>query len=72
MESRMIYTAIRRTPKLNNVNLVDKYYPINKGYIYSITDNNGKKYIGSSNKPEKRWAEHCLMVGVCTGATLMG
>ena len=58
MESRMIYTAITRAKKLSQVNLVDKYYPFQKGYIYAITDNNGNKYIGSSNNANSRWQQH--------------
>ena len=58
MEESMIYTAITRANKLCNVNLVDKYYPMNKGYIYSITDSNGKKYIASSNNANARWEQH--------------
>ena len=58
MEQCMIYTAITRSNKLSQVNLVDKYYPFQKGFIYSITDDNGKKYIGSSTNAYSRWQQH--------------
>ena len=58
MEESMIYTAITRAKKLCNVNLVDKYYPMSKGYIYSIKDSNGKQYIGSTTNYTNRWEQH--------------
>ena len=58
MEESMIYTAITRAKKLCNVNLVDKYYPMSKGYIYSIKDSNGKQYIGSTANYTNRWEQH--------------
>ena len=54
----MIYTAITRSTKLSHVNLVDKYYPFQKGFIYSITDDNGKKYVGRSTNAYSRWQQH--------------
>jgi hypothetical protein len=30
---------------------------MNKGYIYSITDDNGKKYIDSSSDANARWEQ---------------
>ncbi len=30
------------------------------GYIYEITDNDNKVFIGSSNTPDKRWVKHII------------
>ena len=40
---------------------MDTYLKPEIGYIYKITDTNGKIYTGSSNTPDKRcqWASHC-------------
>ena len=51
-----------RSTKKSNINFIDTYLQPETGYIYKITDNNNKVYIGSSNTPEKRWVEHCRCV----------
>ena len=35
-----------------------EYLKSEVGYIYTITDNNNKVYIGSSNTPDQRWEQH--------------
>ena len=44
-----------RSTKKSNINFIDTYLQPETGYIYKITDNNNKVYIGSSNTPDKRW-----------------
>ena len=59
---KLLYTAMSRSTKKSNINFIDTYLQPETGYIYKITDNNNKVYIGSSNTPDKRWVEHCRCV----------
>ena len=58
-DKKLLYTAMSRSTNKSNINFIDIYLKSEVGYIYKITDNNNKVYIGSSNTPEKRWVEHC-------------
>ena len=55
---KLLYTAMSRSTKKSNINFIDTYLQPETGYIYKITDNNNKVYIGSSNTPDKRWEQH--------------
>ena len=59
---KLLYTAMSISTQKSNINFIDTYLQPETGYIYKITDNNNKVYIGSSNTPEKRWVEHCRCV----------
>jgi tRNA A37 threonylcarbamoyladenosine biosynthesis protein TsaE len=61
-DKKLLYTAMSRSTQKSNINFIDTYLKPSKGYIYKITDVNGKYYIGSSNNPDKRWVEHCRCV----------
>ena len=56
---KLLYTAMSRSTNKNNINFIDIYLKSEVGYIYTITDNNNKVYIGSTNTPDQRWVEHC-------------
>jgi hypothetical protein len=47
----------RRTNK-SNINFIDIYLESVACYIYKVTDNINKVYIGSTNTPDQRWVEH--------------
>ena len=47
-----------RSTKKSNINFIDTYLQPEIGYIYKITSDTGKIYIGSSNTPDKRWEQH--------------
>ena len=42
-----------RSTKKGYINLIDYKPEVLTGYIYTITDSKGKKYIGSTNKQKK-------------------
>jgi hypothetical protein len=56
---KLLYTAMSRSTNKCNINFIDIYLKSEIGYIYTITDNNNKVYIGSTNSPDQRWVEHC-------------
>ena len=47
-----------RSTKKSYINLIDYKPQVSIGYIYKITDSNGKIYIGSTNDYKKRWKQH--------------
>ena len=47
-----------RSTKKSYINLIDYRPEVLTGYIYKITDNKGKIYIGSTNDFKKRWKQH--------------
>ncbi len=47
-----------RSTKKTNINLIDYKPKVSTGYIYKITDNRGKNYIGSTNDYKKKWRQH--------------
>ncbi len=51
-----------RSTNKSNINFIDIYLKSEVGYIYKITSESGKIYIGSTNTPDKRWVEHCRCV----------
>ena len=61
-DKKLLYTAMSRSTQKSYVNFIDTYLQHETGYIYIITDNNNKVYIGSTNTPEKRWVEHCRCI----------
>ena len=59
---KLLYTAMSRSTNKSNINFIDIYLKSEVGYIYTITDNNNKVYIGSTNSPDQRWVEHCRCI----------
>jgi hypothetical protein len=68
---KLLYTAMSISTNKSNIDFIDIYlkselyvgYTIITsilivGYIYTITDNNNKVYIGSTNSPDQRWEQH--------------
>jgi len=51
---KLLYTAMSRSTNKSNINFIDIYLKSEVGYIYTITDNNNKVYIGSTNSPDQR------------------
>jgi hypothetical protein len=54
----LLYTSMSRSTKKSYINLIDYKPEVLTGYIYKITDNKGKEYIGSTNDFKKRWKQH--------------
>jgi len=54
----LLYTSMSRSTKKSYINLIDYKPEVLTGYIYKITDNKGKVYIGSTNDFKKRWKQH--------------
>ena len=54
----LLYTSMSRSTKKSYINLIDYKPQVSIGYIYKITDSNGKIYIGSTNDYKKRWKQH--------------
>jgi hypothetical protein len=54
----LLYTSMSRSTKKSYINLIDYKPEVFKGYIYKITDDKGKIYIGSTNDFKKRWKHH--------------
>ncbi len=44
--------------KKSYIKVIDYKPEVLTGYIYKITDSQGKKYIGSTNDYKKRWKQH--------------
>ena len=61
-DKKLLYTAMSRSTQKQNINFIDTYLKPEIGYIYKITSENGKIYIGSTNNPDKRWVDHCKCV----------
>jgi hypothetical protein len=61
-DKKLLYTAMSRNTNKRNINFIDIYFKSEVGYIYTITDNNNKVYIGSTNTPDQRWVEHCRTI----------
>ena len=57
-DKKLLYTAMSRSTNKSNINFIDIYLKSEVGYIYTITDNNNKVYIGSTNSPDQRWEQH--------------
>ena len=57
-DSKLLYTAMSRSTKKSFINFIKHYPQTTKGFIYKVTNENGKVYIGSTNEPAKRWKEH--------------
>jgi predicted GIY-YIG superfamily endonuclease len=55
---KLLYTAMSRSTQKSNINFIDICLEPVIGYIYKITDNNNKVYIGSSTNPTQRWEQH--------------
>ena len=53
-----LYTSVSRSTKKSYINLIDYKPQVSTGYIYKITDNKGKIYIGSTIDYKKRWKQH--------------
>ena len=47
-----------RSTQKSNINFMDYHPQTFKGYIYKITSDKGKVYIGSSKNPEERFKQH--------------
>jgi group I intron endonuclease len=47
-----------RSTQKSNINLINYKHQLSTGYIYKITDNNGKHYIGSTVDYKARWRQH--------------
>jgi predicted GIY-YIG superfamily endonuclease len=47
-----------RSTKKSYINLIDYKPKVSTGYVYKITDDKGKNYIGSTNDYKKRWEQH--------------
>jgi hypothetical protein len=54
----LLYTSMSRSTKKSNINLINYKHQLSTGYIYKITDNNGKHYIGSTVDYKARWRQH--------------
>ena len=46
-----------RSTKKSYINLIDYKPKVSTGYVYKITDDKGKNYIGSTNDYKKRWRQ---------------
>ena len=57
-DQALLYTSMSRSTKKSYINLIDYKPEVLIGYIYKITDNKGKIYIGSTNDYKKRWKQH--------------
>jgi hypothetical protein len=57
-DQALLYTSMSRSTKKSYINLIDYKPQVSIGYIYKITDANGKKYIGSTIDYKKRWKQH--------------
>jgi hypothetical protein len=61
-DKKLLYTSMSRSTNKSNINFIDIYLKSEVGYIYTITDNNNKVYIGSTNSPDQRWSDHCKCI----------
>ena len=58
-DKKLLYTAMSRSTEKANIHFMNYHPKTFKGYIYKITDTNGKCYIGSTTQdPEKRFRQH--------------
>jgi hypothetical protein len=54
------YTTMSRSTNKSNIIFIVLNLKSEVGYIYEITDNDNKVFIGSSNTPDKRWVKHII------------
>jgi hypothetical protein len=54
----LLYTAMSRSTQKSYINFIDYKPQVSIGYIYKITDANGKNYIGSTVDYKARWRQH--------------
>ena len=54
----LLYTAKSRSTQKSYINFIDYKPQVSIGYIYKITDANGKNYIGSTVDYKARWRQH--------------
>jgi hypothetical protein len=57
-DQALLYTSMSRSTKKSYINLIDYKPKVSTGYVYKITDDKGKNYIGSTNDYKKRWEQH--------------
>ena len=58
-DKKLLYTAMSRSTEKANIHFMNYHPKTFRGYIYKITDTNGKCYIGSTiQDPEKRFQQH--------------
>ena len=57
-DKKLLYTAISRSTQKSFINFMPYSPTTKKGYIYKISNETGRVYIGSTVNTEERWAQH--------------
>jgi predicted GIY-YIG superfamily endonuclease len=57
-DKKLLYTAMSRSTQKSFINFMPYYPATKKGYIYKISNESGRVYIGSTVNTEERWAQH--------------